>query len=112
VEAMSRAVPAIGTRTGGIPELLGPDCTHGRRDHRHLAALVERLVRHPDELKACARRNWQAAHEFAADALDRRRNAFLARFREFAERARAVPGPQRPGPPSSPLRPSTATTGR
>lgn len=87
VEAMSRGLPAIGTHTGGIPELLGSEYTHPRRDHRRLAALVERLVRRPDEMTACARANWRTAQDFATDVLDGRRDAFLARFRAFVAAA-------------------------
>lgn len=116
VEAMSRGVPAIGTHTGGIPELLGPECTHPRRDHRRLAALVGRLVRDHDEMKRWARRNWRVAHDFAADVLGARRDAFLGRFREFAARGgsgrTSDAGLGSDLPRSGALSPSTATTGR
>jgi glycosyltransferase involved in cell wall biosynthesis len=85
VEAMSRAVPAVGARTGGIPELIGPEHLHPASDHRCLAERIGRLLRRPDEMKLCARRNWEVARGFSGDVLDARRSGFLARFRSFAE---------------------------
>jgi hypothetical protein len=91
---MSRALPAVGSRRGGIPELLEARCLHRPGDHHGLAALVGALLDRPDELKAQARRNWGAASEFAGDVLDARRSALVARFAAtVAARARtgAVP---------------------
>lgn len=84
VEAMSRAVPALGARVGGVPELVAPDCVHAPGDHRALAGLVERLARDPAALARNARRNWEAADAYRADLLEARRDAFLRAFKEAA----------------------------
>jgi glycosyltransferase involved in cell wall biosynthesis len=80
VEAMSRALPAVGARVGGIPELIDPEWTHAPGDARALAAIVARLAGDPDRLRTVTRRNWEAAAPFAADVLEERRATFLARF--------------------------------
>jgi hypothetical protein len=85
VEAMSRGLPAVGARTGGIPELIGPEYIHPRRDPRGMARIVERLTVGRDEVHRCARRNFEAARAFSADVLDPPRRRFLERFRRFAE---------------------------
>lgn len=92
VEAMSLGVPAIGARAGGIPELIAAEWTHDPGDFRQLATLVARLIRDPHAMEVQARRNWAAAREFAADVLEERRDALLARF---AAHARSQAGAQR-----------------
>jgi glycosyltransferase involved in cell wall biosynthesis len=84
VEAMSRALPAIGSRCGGIPELLPDDCTHRPGDADALAALIHRFAASPEEMARHAQRNWELATEYAADVLEERRSRFLARFKAFA----------------------------
>jgi len=84
IEAMSRALPALGSSVGGIPELIAEPCLHPARDDRALAELIERLLGAPEEMKAQARRNWERAGAYSADILERRRFRFLAEFRAFA----------------------------
>ena len=84
VEAMSRALPAIGSRRGGIPELIGPRSLHRPRDARELAALVGALLDRPEEMKAQARANWRTAAAYASADLDARRDELVARFKAAA----------------------------
>jgi len=94
VEAMSRALPAVGARVGGIPELLEEEWIHPPHDHRGLARRIRRLVDDPERLAAAARRNWETSRRYAPDVLDERRAAFLERFKAFAaspSRARIAP---------------------
>ena len=44
VEAMSRGCPAIGAKTGGIPELLGKDCIYGRKNYKKLAKKIKMIL--------------------------------------------------------------------
>jgi glycosyltransferase involved in cell wall biosynthesis len=80
VEAMSRGLPAVGSRRGGIPELLGPEALHRPGDDRGLAGAVARLLDRPEELRSSALASWHAAASYAASELDARRDAFIARF--------------------------------
>jgi hypothetical protein len=89
VEAMSRALPVVGSAVGGIPELVDARHVHPRGDGRALAALLRRLVASPAELEECARGNWSAAASYTAAALDARRDAFMSRFKAHALARRA-----------------------
>jgi hypothetical protein len=89
VEAMSRALPAVGSRTGGIPELIGGSYTHPPRDSRALASLIRRLLESRTEMRACAQRNWSSAADYAVDVLEERRSRFMKRFEAYAEAVRA-----------------------
>jgi glycosyltransferase involved in cell wall biosynthesis len=84
IEAMTRALPAVGARAGGIPELLGKGCVHPPGDHRHLARLIKHFLERPDEMKVHAHRNWETACDYAADILEERRHRFLDKFKAFA----------------------------
>ena len=82
VEAMGRALPAVGTFAGGIPELLPPKRLYAPGDMRALAGIIESLT--PEVLAGDARRNFAKAGEYASDVLDARRNAFLERVAQAA----------------------------
>lgn len=86
VEAMSRALPAVGSRRGGIPELLESRWLHRPGDHHALTSLVGMLLDDREEMKAQARENWRTASDFAADVLERRRDGLVRQFRA------AIPG--------------------
>lgn len=79
LEALSRGCPALGSRVGGIPELLESDCLHAPGD---AGGLAERLLELslPERSRSLARRNFEVAAEFAAGKLDRQRRAFWRAF--------------------------------
>jgi glycosyltransferase involved in cell wall biosynthesis len=81
VEAMTRALPAVGATTGGIPELLGGEYTHSPKDDVHLSRLVCGLMRAPEEMARCSRTNFERSKAFAPSVLDARRDAFLEAFK-------------------------------
>jgi hypothetical protein len=89
IEGLSRALPAVGSRVGGIPELLDAEWTHPPGDAAALARLVARLATDAAALARQARRGWDAAGRYAADVLEARRSGFLARFAAAAAAARA-----------------------
>ncbi len=82
VEAMSRGLPAVGSRRGGIPELLEERWLHPPRDHRRLAALVAALLDRPEEQLEQARRAFEVASGYAREILEARRDAFVRRFKD------------------------------
>ncbi|BDG02301.1 glycosyltransferase [Anaeromyxobacter oryzae] len=105
VEAMSRGLPAVGARVGGIPELLDDEWIHPPRDHHGLARRVARLLEEPLRRADAARRNFAAARAYAPDVLDARRTAFLERFAAFARQRGPVP--RRPSSRTSVTEPRT-----
>jgi phosphatidylinositol alpha-1,6-mannosyltransferase len=86
IEAMARALPAIGTRVGGIPELLPADTLVPPDDEPALAAAIARAVATPAWLDRMSRENLARAGEYRADLLAARRRAFYERVRAAATR--------------------------
>ena len=83
IEAMSRGLPALGTHTGGIPELLGPDCTFPRKDVDAIAKMISNLT--PDVMEQKARNNFDCAKGFQKELLEQKRFDFYAAFANAAE---------------------------
>ncbi|MET1074472.1 MAG: glycosyltransferase family 4 protein, partial [Umezawaea sp.] len=78
VEAMARGLPAVGTRIGGIPELLEPGCLVGSDDDEALARVMGALLTDSEEWERQSRRNLALAATFEASTLDERFTAWLA----------------------------------
>ena len=78
LEAMSRGCVAIGTRTGGIPELLEKPWLLPRNDWRSLSSLLVDLF--DNDLKAVSRANFETARKFEFKALELRRQGFYDQF--------------------------------
>jgi colanic acid/amylovoran biosynthesis glycosyltransferase len=99
MEALAAGVPAIGTNTGGIPELLhsGAGLLVPDRDAKALADAIELLIRNPEERAAMIERGYERVRsEFSIEPICR---DLAARFAaagqpdgvstELAERFRA-----------------------
>jgi glycosyltransferase involved in cell wall biosynthesis len=85
VEALSRALPAVGSTAGGIPELLPADCLHTPGDARRLAELIAAGLADPDWQADQAARSFETARRYQTSALEPVRTSF---WREFATAAR------------------------
>lgn len=80
IEAMSRALPAFGARTAGIPELLLPECVFENCAVSQIAKMLESLDR--DKLIKYAKRNFEEARNYTPEVLNERRLNF---YKEIAE---------------------------
>jgi glycosyltransferase involved in cell wall biosynthesis len=89
VEAMARALPAVGSDVGGIPELLDRSCRVPVGDPVALARAVRRLLVNPGVWVAESSRNLDMARAYTAADADRRFAAWLARV-PSARRARVA----------------------
>jgi len=78
IEAMSRGCPAIGSNTGGIPELLNKEFVFKKGSVKELCNLLKRLNK--EEMQKEANRNFEKAKEYNKELLDQKRTAF---FKEF-----------------------------
>ncbi len=85
IEAMSRGCPALGARTGGIPELLPEEFLHDKRNDKQLAKSILRLAEDKTLMMKAAIRNVQTADEYTRDKLDRRRRDFWQHFARTSE---------------------------
>lgn len=70
VEAMSKGMAALGSRIGGIPELLEPEALFPAGDERTLARKMAELAGKPELLEAMSRRNFEAAQRWRPAAIE------------------------------------------
>ena len=82
IEAMARALPAVGTHAGGIPELLPDECRVPPDNPLLLARKLHDIIASPGRLDAMSFRNLAKARSYADDVLRPRREDFYRRLRE------------------------------
>jgi glycosyltransferase involved in cell wall biosynthesis len=80
IEAMSRAIPAIGARVGGIPELLSSDCIFNKGDYRQLSRLILRVLFDKRLQQELSKKNMERARAYTKVTLDTRRTEFWRAF--------------------------------
>jgi glycosyltransferase involved in cell wall biosynthesis len=83
IEAMARALPCIGSRVGGIPELLPDEAMVPPGDAAALAAKIRAILSDPAVLARMSIRNLAKAGEYTEEKLRSQRLAF---YREILER--------------------------
>jgi glycosyltransferase involved in cell wall biosynthesis len=85
IEAMARAVPALGTHVGGIPELLPAHqlVPPGRPDL--LAAALHRLAESPTQLSRASQRGLERAADFASTNQEERVRKWLDAVQHVAQ---------------------------
>lgn len=76
IEAMSRACPAIGTKVGGIPEILPDKMLIKKKSDKELAKLVLELIQNKKLQEKCAIENFEKAKEFEKEKLMIKRKEF------------------------------------
>lgn len=81
VEAMARALPAVGTSVGGVPELLSGAQLVPPGDPVALAYAITALAADPQAMAAASARNLARAGNYAAGTLARRRADFYRALR-------------------------------
>ena len=64
IEAMTRALPCIGSRVGGIPELLDDQDLVDPADIVGLATKIKQVVTDSQRLSEMSRRNLERAQEY------------------------------------------------
>ncbi len=85
IEAMARAVPCIGSKVGGIPELLPPEDMVPPGDVAALARKIRDVATNPGRMARMSARNLEKAKEFRQHTLRERRIAFYRHGRERTE---------------------------
>jgi glycosyltransferase involved in cell wall biosynthesis len=76
IEAMACGLPCIGTRIGGIPELLADEDIVPPGDALALARKIMQALAAPGKMQEMSERNFQTSLEYHPDHLRERRNAF------------------------------------
>ena len=80
VEGMSRGLPAIGSRVGGIPELLNDEYMFESNDYVDLSTKIQRLVSNKDNLLKSSLNNFEKSKNYSENVLNKRRDAFFSKF--------------------------------
>ena len=81
IEAMARGLPCIGSKVGGIPELLWPEDLVPPNDVHALATKILEFVRNPRRMTDASARNLVKAREYREEILRERRLAFYRQIR-------------------------------
>lgn len=76
IEAMSEALPVIGSNAGGIPELLCADYIIGKKKPRQLAEKITDLIHSPALMIAQSKYNFEQAKKYDAAVLEPKRDDF------------------------------------
>lgn len=98
IEAQARGLPCIGTRVGGIPELLDSGRLVNPGDPEDLTAKIMALLVDTDRRALDSERNLTRAQNYSESELNARRQAFLRELRDrTADQAhRTIGSPDRP----------------
>jgi glycosyltransferase involved in cell wall biosynthesis len=81
IEAMARGLPCIGSRVGGIPELLSAPFLFEKDDITALAALLIKLSKDKDKLQQMSRANIATSLKYLNETLDKERERFYRAVR-------------------------------
>lgn len=81
VEALSRGVPSIGTKVGGIPELLDNDClvSVNRNNSEEIKLILEEMTK--SKMKVLAKENFERSKKYDKNKIEEKRNLFYERFK-------------------------------
>lgn len=81
IEAMSQACPAIGSSTGGIPELLDEKAIFKRGSVGDLAKVFRNILK--DDLTIYAKMNFNKAKDYELGSISKRREDLYKKYRDF-----------------------------
>jgi glycosyltransferase involved in cell wall biosynthesis len=87
LEAMARGCPCLGSRVGGIPELLAEEDLLPIGDSETLARRIMQVAGAPERLDRMSARNLERAREFRPEALQKARREFYQSVRQKTEEA-------------------------
>jgi glycosyltransferase involved in cell wall biosynthesis len=87
LESMARGCPCLGSRVGGIPELLAEEDLLPIGDAQALAGKIMHVAGDPGRLHRMSERNFERAREFRPEALEKARREFYRSVRQKAEEA-------------------------
>lgn len=76
LEAMARALPAVASRVGGTPELLGEDSLFDSEDIDGMVARIRATITDPKALSEMSSRNLAVARTYHVDVVRRARTDF------------------------------------
>ena len=90
IEAMSLALPVIGSNAGGMAELLDADYMIRKKDNRDLMHKIMSFIHNPDEMAAQSRVNFNRSKAYSAAVLEPKRDDFWGRVASRVLRCRPM----------------------
>ena len=75
IEAMSRACPAVGAKTAGIPELISEECVVKRKSAKDIADTIIRIY-NKDKMTELSKMNFERSKGYLNDILSEKRNKY------------------------------------
>ena len=76
IEAMSRGCPCIGTKVGGIPELLNEHVLIKKKQYKQLAIKIEELILNKEKMLYQSNKNFVLSNQYQKQILDKKRKEF------------------------------------
>lgn len=86
IEAMATGLPCVSTPVNGIPELLDKKDMVLPTDVDGFVKRIEYLLSNKEELTRISKRNFNKAHEYTNDVLQKRRDKFYSRLKKLAQK--------------------------
>ncbi|QYJ67304.1 glycosyltransferase family 4 protein [Flavobacterium litorale] len=80
IEALSRGCPSIGSRVGGIPELIQQELLFNSESTTEIAEVIKRIS-NKDLQRKVAKENFEKAKEYQFEIIDKRRKSFYKEFK-------------------------------
>jgi len=77
IEAMSRGCPVLGSKIGGIPELLDSTMIFDKFDYTSMAEKILLLTNNSDLYQNSSRVQWEASKEFSYSTVENKRRKFI-----------------------------------
>ena len=84
---MSRALPCIGARTAGIPELLNRKCifSNSSKEISEICLILSNMMDSPNRMKKYAEENYAESKKYARKTLVNRRTHFFIAYKNAVE---------------------------
>ena len=84
IEALSRAVPSLGSKTAGIPELIDEEFVFKRGNVDDIIKKLKKLL--ASDLLKVSQENFNKSKEFDLDFLNKKRNDFYSKYKQLIEK--------------------------
>ncbi len=96
IEALARGLPCVGTRVGGIPELIEDNALVASGNAKDLAERIRHFLTSPDDYNLSAKNSLSVAARYSSTEISQRRNNFYRSLREATDLANqsVLPQPQ------------------
>lgn len=87
IEAMSRALPCIGAKTAGIPELLNKECifSNSSKEIQEICLILNNMINSSNKMRKYAKENYDESKKYARNGLVDRRTKFFLAYKNAVE---------------------------